>query len=157
MSTEWHATTKPRNLSTAMFAIPSPTPSSSLHPALQRILHVDYHIPPHVKASEECKDLLSRILVADPHKRITVDGIYNHKWYLKGLPPGVREMNDRVQPPPDGLQVGTGAGAARGGASAERGSFPRRLSVDWPQEGSEGLWEVGGQAPAVLLAVSPGG
>ncbi len=77
-----------------------------LPPSLQRILHVDYHIPPHVKASEECKDLLSRILVADPHKRITVDGIYNHKWYLKGLPPGVREMNDRVQPPPDGLQVG---------------------------------------------------
>ncbi|KAG2451391.1 hypothetical protein HYH02_003992 [Chlamydomonas schloesseri] len=78
--------------------------NQKLQKMIQRILHVDYHIPPHVRASEDCKDLLSKILVADPHKRITIDGIYNHKWYLKGLPPGVREMNDRVQPPPEGLQ-----------------------------------------------------
>jgi hypothetical protein len=51
------------------------------------------------------QDLLAKVLVADPAKRITLDGIYDHKWYLKGLPPGVREMNDRMQPPLDGLQV----------------------------------------------------
>ncbi|KXZ48147.1 hypothetical protein GPECTOR_30g243 [Gonium pectorale] len=78
--------------------------NQKLQKMIQRILHVDYSIPPHVRASDDCKDLLSKILVADPAKRITVDGIYNHKWYLKGLPPGVREMNDRVQPPPEGLQ-----------------------------------------------------
>lgn len=81
---------------------------------VQRILHVDYHIPPHVRVSDECKDLLARILVADPAKRITIAGIYNHKWYLKGLPPGVREMNDRAQPPPEGLQVRGADGVGRG-------------------------------------------
>lgn len=59
-----------------------------------------------MRASEDCRDLLSKILVADPTKRITIDGIYNHRWYLKGLPSGVREMNERAQPPLEGLQVG---------------------------------------------------
>ncbi len=46
-----------------------------------------------------------QVLVADPAKRITVEGIYNHPWYCKNLPPGVKEMNDRPQPLPDGLQT----------------------------------------------------
>lgn len=70
----------------------------------QRILHVDYAIPPHVRLSDDCKDLLKKVLVADPAKRLTIDGIYSHPWYAKHLPPGVREMNERPQPPPEGLQ-----------------------------------------------------
>lgn len=31
--------------------------------------------------------------------------IYNHPWYNKNLPPGVKEMNDRPQPLPEGLQT----------------------------------------------------
>lgn len=65
---------------------------------------MDYHVPSHIRLSEECRDLLKRVLVADPAKRITVDAIYNHAWYCKNLPPGVREMNDRPQPLPEGLQ-----------------------------------------------------
>ena len=42
---------------------------------LQRILVVDYAFPPAVPVSEECKDLISRILVADPNKRITVEQV----------------------------------------------------------------------------------
>lgn len=58
---------------------------------LQRILHVDYHVPSHVRLSEECRDLLTRILTADPAKRITIDGIYDHKWV------GVHaQLNQRV-------------------------------------------------------------
>ena len=68
---------------------------------------MDYHIPSHVKLSEDCKSLLSRILVPDPTKRITIEAIYNSPWYLKNLPPGVREMNDRPQPPVEGMQVGS--------------------------------------------------
>jgi serine/threonine-protein kinase SRK2 len=30
--------------------------------------------------------------------------IYDHPWYCKNLPPGVKEMNDHPQPPPQGLQ-----------------------------------------------------
>eukprot|EP00877_Chromochloris_zofingiensis_P012447 jgi/Chrzof1/7456/Cz02g24200.t1 len=78
--------------------------NQKLQKMIQRILHVDYHVPSHIRLSEECRDLLKRVLVADPAKRITVDAIYNHAWYCKNLPPGVREMNDRPQPLPEGLQ-----------------------------------------------------
>lgn len=72
---------------------------------LQRILQVEYEFPPHVKVSKECRDLLHRILVPDPAKRITVPEIQNHVWYKKDLPPGVAEMNDNLPPPGAGLQV----------------------------------------------------
>ena len=39
---------------------------------LQRILKVDYLFPQSVPVSAECKDLIAKILVADPDKRITV-------------------------------------------------------------------------------------
>ena len=72
---------------------------------LQRILQVEYEFPPHVKVSKECRDLLHRILVPDPAKRITVPEIQNHVWYKKDLPPGGAEMNDNLPPPGAGLQV----------------------------------------------------
>jgi serine/threonine protein kinase len=70
---------------------------------VQRILKVDYHIPSHIKLSPEGHDLLKRVLVADPTQRINVAQIYDHPWYCKNLPPGVKEMNDRPQPLPEGL------------------------------------------------------
>ena len=72
---------------------------------LQRILQVEYDFPPHVKVSKECRDLLHKILVPDPAKRITVPEIQNHVWYKKDLPPGVSDMNDNLPPPGAGLQV----------------------------------------------------
>lgn len=71
----------------------------------QRILRVEYEFPPHVRVSSECRDLLKRILVPDPLKRVTVDDIQQHPWYTKDLPPGVREMNDNLPPPAPGLQA----------------------------------------------------
>jgi serine/threonine-protein kinase SRK2 len=79
--------------------------NQKLQKMIQRILHVDYAVPSHIRVSDDCKDLLKKVLVADPAKRITVEGIYNHPWYCKNLPPGVKEMNDRPQPLPDGLQT----------------------------------------------------
>jgi serine/threonine-protein kinase SRK2 len=61
---------------------------------LQRILKVDYTFPPNAIVSPECKDLLARILIDNPDKRITVQQILRHPWYQKGLPPGVVEMNN---------------------------------------------------------------
>ena len=82
---------------------------------LQRILAVNYELPSHVAMSADCRNLLSRILVADPGARMTVPHILAHPWFLRGLPPGVAEMNDRLVPPraseirtfsmPDGVQV----------------------------------------------------
>lgn len=80
------------------------TDSQKLQKMIQRILKVDYHIPGHIKLSPEGHDLLKQVLVADPAKRINIQQIYNHPWYCKNLPPGVKEMNDRPQPLPEGLQ-----------------------------------------------------
>lgn len=44
-------------------------------------------------------------LAADPAKRITIHEIQDHPWYMKDLPPGVKEMNDNMRMPPAGSQV----------------------------------------------------
>jgi serine/threonine-protein kinase SRK2 len=41
---------------------------------------------------------------ADPAKRITIHEIQDHPWYMKDLPPGVKEMNDNMRMPPTGSQ-----------------------------------------------------
>ena len=76
-----------------------------IHYVPQRILRVEYEFPPHVRVSRECKDLLKNILVPDPASRYTVEDIQRHPWYLKDLPPGVKEMNDNLPPPAPGLQA----------------------------------------------------
>ncbi|KAJ0097590.1 hypothetical protein Patl1_28764 [Pistacia atlantica] len=53
---------------------------------IQRILSVQYAIPDVVQISQECRDLISRIFVADPATRITIPEIRNHQWFLKNLP-----------------------------------------------------------------------
>jgi hypothetical protein len=53
---------------------------------LQRILAVQYQVPPQLRISLECQDLLARIFVADPRLRITMEGIKQHPWFLKNLP-----------------------------------------------------------------------
>ena len=47
-----------------------------------------------VEVSAECLDILTRVLVAQPSERMTMDEIKTHPWFLKGLPPGALEMND---------------------------------------------------------------
>uniref|UniRef100_A0A3Q7GRD7 Protein kinase domain-containing protein n=1 Tax=Solanum lycopersicum TaxID=4081 RepID=A0A3Q7GRD7_SOLLC len=53
---------------------------------ITRILSVQYSIPYYVRVSKECNHLLSRIFVADPEKRITIEEIKKHPWFLKNLP-----------------------------------------------------------------------
>ena len=47
---------------------------------LERILAVDYHFPSSIPVSENCKDLLRHILVADPAKRYSIADIQKHPW-----------------------------------------------------------------------------
>lgn len=77
---------------------------------VQRILHVEYSLPRHVTVSPECQDLLRRILVAEPERRITMEQIQRHPWCLHDLPEGVSELNSKLlsQPEeidPEGVQV----------------------------------------------------
>lgn len=47
-----------------------------------------------IPVSEDCKDLLSKVLVGRPNKRYTIQQIQRHPWFLKDLPPGVIQMNN---------------------------------------------------------------
>ena len=72
---------------------------------LQRILKVEYDFPSNLKVSQNCRDLLSKILVDKPEKRITIPEIQKHPWYVEDLPPGVAEMNDNLPSPGPEVQV----------------------------------------------------
>uniref|UniRef100_A0A803MCM3 non-specific serine/threonine protein kinase n=1 Tax=Chenopodium quinoa TaxID=63459 RepID=A0A803MCM3_CHEQI len=53
---------------------------------IARILSVHYSIPDYVRVSSDCNHLLSRIFVANPEKRITMEEIKKHPWFVKNLP-----------------------------------------------------------------------
>jgi len=76
-----------------------------LSAVFKRILALEYDFPPDVKVSPECRDLIAKLLVADPAKRLHLAQIYDHPWFAKDLPPGVKGMNDSIPPPPDNLQT----------------------------------------------------
>ncbi|WOL11851.1 serine/threonine-protein kinase SAPK7 isoform X1 [Canna indica] len=59
-----------------------------------RIVSAQYKIPSYVHISQECKQILSSIFVANPERRITLSGIRNHPWFLKNLP---RELTEAAQ------------------------------------------------------------
>ena len=44
--------------------------------------------------SRECLDMLTRVLVAEPRDRLSMDDIKTHAWFVRGLPPGALEMNE---------------------------------------------------------------
>ncbi|WIA17833.1 hypothetical protein OEZ85_009339 [Tetradesmus obliquus] len=69
---------------------------------IKRILAVKYSIPPQLRISAECQDLLARIFVAAPAQRITLPEIKRHPWFLKNLP--VELANPAMQPPMPGPQ-----------------------------------------------------
>ncbi len=47
-----------------------------------------------MEVSGDCLDMMTRVLVAQPSKRMSMEEIKTHPWFLKGLPPGALEMND---------------------------------------------------------------
>ncbi|KAJ6821653.1 serine/threonine-protein kinase SAPK7 [Iris pallida] len=59
-----------------------------------RIMSVQYKIPDYVHISQECRQLLSRIFVVNPMRRITIKEIKSHPWFLKNLP---RELTEAAQ------------------------------------------------------------
>ena len=49
---------------------------------------------PGAQVSAPCRDLLARLLVADPGERMTMAEIKVHSWFLEDLPDGALAMND---------------------------------------------------------------
>lgn len=76
-----------------------------LQKMIQRILRVEYEFPSGMKLSSELKDIMSKLLIPDPAKRITIAGILEHPWFNKDLPPGVKQMNDNLRIPATGSQT----------------------------------------------------
>ncbi|KAL9241366.1 hypothetical protein vseg_015486 [Gypsophila vaccaria] len=58
---------------------------------IQRILSVHYSIPDYVRISAECSHLLSHLFVANPDKRITIEEIKKHPWFIKNAAEEHRE------------------------------------------------------------------
>ncbi|KAG1362100.1 serine/threonine-protein kinase SAPK2 [Cocos nucifera] len=59
---------------------------------ISQILSVQYSIPDYVRVSQGCRQLLSRIFVADPSKRITIPEIKEHPWFQKNLTKEIIEV-----------------------------------------------------------------
>ncbi|BAT73508.1 hypothetical protein LR48_Vigan813s000500 [Vigna angularis] len=65
----------------------------NLKKMVQRVSAVQYEFPDNV-LSEDSKNLISRIFVANPSKRITMKEIKSHPWFLKNLP---EELTEEAQ------------------------------------------------------------
>ncbi|KAF5783135.1 putative protein kinase CAMK-OST1L family [Helianthus annuus] len=71
-----------------------PSDPKNFRKTITRIMAVQYKIPDYVHISQECKQLLSRIFVANPLRRITMKEIKSHPWFLKNLP---KELTEAAQ------------------------------------------------------------
>ncbi|CAL5032064.1 unnamed protein product [Urochloa decumbens] len=71
-----------------------PDDPKNFRKTIGRIMSTQYKIPEYVHVSQDCKELLSRIFVANSAKRITIREIRNHPWFLKNLP---RELTEAAQ------------------------------------------------------------
>jgi serine/threonine-protein kinase SRK2 len=60
-----------------------PEHPTSNHATMWRVLDVKYTLP--VDLSDDGRDLLQRVFVKDPERRIPIAGIREHKWFVKDL------------------------------------------------------------------------
>ena len=59
--------------------------------------------PIRLQVTPECKDLLVRLLVADPERRMSMDEIKAHTWFSHALPTGALHMNEWYMSHPSGI------------------------------------------------------
>ncbi|XP_078434905.1 serine/threonine-protein kinase SAPK7-like [Wolffia australiana] len=71
-----------------------PNDPKNFRKTIHRIMAVQYRIPEFVHISNDCRDLLRRLFVANPARRITMREIRGHPWFLKNLP---RELTESAQ------------------------------------------------------------
>lgn len=68
--------------------------TENIEKTMQHILGAQYEIPAYINISNDCRHLLSRILIVTPAKRINIQEIKNHPWFLRNLQP---ELYDAAQ------------------------------------------------------------
>eukprot|EP00929_Paragymnodinium_shiwhaense_P001597 TRINITY_DN10183_c0_g1_i1.p1 TRINITY_DN10183_c0_g1~~TRINITY_DN10183_c0_g1_i1.p1 ORF type:complete len:707 (+),score=150.33 TRINITY_DN10183_c0_g1_i1:129-2249(+) len=73
--------------------LPFEAPEDQNHSELYRkILNAEYEMPNFV--SEDVADLISSMLTTDPEKRLTLDGIRQHRWYRQIPEASIQECQD---------------------------------------------------------------
>ncbi|KAK9915501.1 hypothetical protein WJX75_000010 [Coccomyxa subellipsoidea] len=60
----------------------------------KKIVRAQYVVPEDIPVSSECVDLLTRVLVADPNARLSMEDIKMHAWFIQDLPQDALDMND---------------------------------------------------------------
>lgn len=73
-----------------------PDDPKNFRKTIQKIMSIQYKIPDYVHISQDCRHLLGRIFVGNPGRRITMNEIKRHPWFLKNLPRELTEMAQAV-------------------------------------------------------------
>ena len=58
------------------------------------MLRCDYSIPDSPQVSEDCKDLIRRLIVQEPSARATIADVLRHPFFLRALPKGALNINN---------------------------------------------------------------
>ncbi|CAI0563580.1 unnamed protein product [Linum tenue] len=64
-----------------------PFEAAMQHDTFKRIVKVDLSFPPNPPVSKEAKDLISRLLVKDSAKRLSLKKLMDHPWIIKNADP----------------------------------------------------------------------
>ena len=71
----------------------------------KKIVRAEYVVPDDVPVSSECVDLLTRVLVADPNARMSMEDIKSHFWFIQDLPEDALDMNDFYLQAPQNMEM----------------------------------------------------
>jgi serine/threonine-protein kinase SRK2 len=123
-----------------------PAAPKDFRATIARIMAIKYSFPQGLKLTPEVKDLLAKIFVVDPKKRLNVPGIVAHPWFgggkladlVKGIPApaGMQSTQDIAELVGEARALGAGAGSAllpeaQGGTGGMSDEFaPEYLDAD---------------------------
>eukprot|EP00955_Chlamydomonas_euryale_P057977 356939-Chlamydomonas_euryale.AAC.9 len=57
------------------------------------VMQKELEIPYDVQISPACRELLHKLLVKDPRRRITIPQVMRHPWFKEGLPDSAMRLN----------------------------------------------------------------
>jgi serine/threonine-protein kinase SRK2 len=72
-----------------------PNDQGNIPRIVQNITRANYSWPHNLRLSASVKDLVDRILVPEAERRITIEHIMKHPWYLQNLPDELRVRIER--------------------------------------------------------------
>ncbi|CAD8113364.1 unnamed protein product [Paramecium sonneborni] len=76
-----------------------PFETSDVKTTYNKISQCQFNFPDHIQISENAKNLISRILVLDPSKRLTLDEILSHPFMTSNPIPKTTHISQLISPP----------------------------------------------------------